>query len=789
MYNSNLVFQLAIEWRYWQGQRSKLLFLMLGFAIVVALISLVLHVGKTLFDAAPAWTNVNSQLYTLANQHSDGRLSPIHLQAIEAAAKTTGISNHTWFSFESHNFTLLNNTDEALNVLFYAENLPSTLGISELDTIKDGVWLSERYWISQTDNSELHLQEFLYHPRFPHPIKILGVLPRQLNRIGPLQPDIWLPYALKQYLTPFSASSGLMLERFLRAAPFNYGILLTKEKLSPTELTAYLRSLDLTVPSMTMGSDGANLVVLTGVTLDPIAQENLRQQWQLALVLIICLIVALSFNTLSVHTNRLLKIHENYRIQETLGANSLDLLYGPFAFCVLVILCLTILSWGALLLLYKALASIESYLILFGESGLKVDMLSWLAALIIASILFIFCACLPILRFNQQTLFSRQVGPSLNFLQKSLAQINLTSQICIALVLLGFLFNLSWQQWQQFRAYQLASDIVYMNVKQKSTGIDVSALIHNRLTDIDTADIAFSFTPFDSQHTTELIDERLAKPLAVEIRVVSPNYFVRLGTIVQEGQAEWHDGILVNKTLAQIFRRSSDRQLLGSQLDLANLIGTQVIKGIVEDLPHRGRSQRTTPAIYVNVNSAPVWTAMSKQIEFYFPENVRKQAHLALTNWMEQQLESPLFTEHQKLSELIAKHDETSRMLLSFSVAMIVILLFTLFFSLAHQVKNRILLERYEYGVLLALGCEDWRLVFRAARQSLLGALLSIPLALALLLWLLSSTGWLSAFKITPEPLLMLLAVCLIVFLVMLAAVLPVLSLLTRQIYSLLRTL
>lgn len=482
MYNSNLLFQLAVEWRYWQGQRAKLLFLMLGFAIVVALITLALQVGRALFDAAPAWSKPDGKLYTLANQHSDGRLSPIHLQAIEAAAKTAGVINHTWFSLQSHNFTLLNNADEPLNALFYAETLPSALGIAELTTTENGVWLSERYWLTQTDHSLLDTQAYLYHPRFPQPLKILGVLPRQLNRIGPFQPDIWLPHALQQHLTPFSSGAELMRDRFLRAAPFHYGILLTKDKLAVTELTTYLRSLDLTVPSMRMGSDGADLVVLSGLTLDPLAQQNLKQQWQLALVLIISLIVALSFNSLSVYTNRLLKIQENYRIQQTLGASAFDLLYGPLAFCVLIILCLALVSWGALLFLYHMLAHIESYLVLFGETGLKLDMLSWLAALIITSALFVFCACLPMLRFNQHILFSRQVGPSLSFLQKSLAQINLTSQLCIALVLLGFLLNLSWQQWQQFRAYQVANDIMYMHVKQKGTGIDVSALIHNRLT-------------------------------------------------------------------------------------------------------------------------------------------------------------------------------------------------------------------------------------------------------------------------------------------------------------------
>lgn len=789
MYNSNLLFQLAVEWRYWQGQRAKLLFLMLGFAIVVALITLVLQVGRALFDAAPAWGKPDGKLYTLANQHSDGRLSPIHLQAIEAAAKTAGVINHTWFSLQSHNFTLLNNADEPLNALFYAETMPSALGIAELTTTENGVWLSERYWLTQTDHSLLDTQAYLYHPRFPQPLKILGVLPRQLNRIGPFQPDIWLPHALQQHLTPFSSGAELMRDRFLRAAPFHYGILLTKDKLSAAELTTYLRSLDLSVPNMRMGSDGADLVVLTGLTLDPLARQNLKQQWQLALVLIISLIITLSFNSLSVYTNRLLKIQENYRIQQTLGANAFDLLYGPLAFCVLIILCLALVSWGALLFLYNMLAHIESYLVLFGEIGLKLDGLSWLAALFIASSLFIVCACLPILRFNQQRLFSRQVGPSLSLLQKSLAQINLTSQLCIALVLLGFLLNLSWQQWQQFRAYQLANDIMYMNVRQKGSGIDVSALIHNRLTNVDTADIAFSFTPFDSQQSAELKDDRLANPLAVELRVVSANYFERLGVTMLEGHAEWHDGVMLNKSLAHIFRQSTDHQLLGSQLDLDNLLGSQVIKGIVDDLPHRGRSQRTTPAIYINVNSAPVWTAMSKQIEFYFPETTLNQTQTSLVNWLEQQLESPVFTEPQKLSRLIAKHDETSRLLLNFSVVMIMIVLCTLFFNLAHQVKNRILLERYEYGVLLALGCEDWRLVFRAARQSLLGAVLGIPIALALLLWLLSSTGWLSAFEITPEPLLMLLAACLIVFLVVLAAILPVLSLLRRQIYPLLRTL
>jgi hypothetical protein len=119
---------------------------------------------------------------------------------------------------------------------------------------------------------------------------------------------------------------------------------------------------------------------------------------------------------------------------------------------------------------------------------------------------------------------------------------------------------------------------------------------------------------------------------------------------------------------------------------------------------------------------------------------------------------------------------------------MILLVIIAVFLSLHYQVRSRILLEKQEYGVLLALGSSDWHLLWRASRQTMIALATVVPLALAILVWLLHPDGWLSAFGLRFTPLVFVVACSLILVLTLLAAQQPVGQLLIKPIFNLLRT-
>ncbi|MCH8536944.1 MAG: hypothetical protein LAT66_04145 [Alkalimonas sp.] len=788
MQSNNLSFQLAMEWRYWQGQRLKLLFILTCFALLCALLTLILQLGHQLFAAPPTWTKPDGHLYTLARQHDDGRLAPLHRQAIDTAAEAPGVQAAAWFSIRNTSVQLASEPEQDLRTLFYSDSFSRVLGVAELAVSETpGVWLSERYWRERLHSAPDIVGQLLSHKSFPISLPIAGVLPASLNRIGSFQPDIWLSDHWYRYLTPFSVDSEVMLDRFLQAAPFYYGILAASQPLHPEALTEHLRQQDLTVPGMRMGGDGSELIVHAGLNLDPPARLKLLQQWQLGLVLLLGFGLVVSLNTFTVFTSRLIQQQENYRIQQVLGANIMQLQLGPLLVTVIMIAATAVLSsllsQGLLQLLHSD--NLQSTV---GEAGLSFDWQRWFAALALVAILLLGCTCLPVLRFLQQPLFSRQTGQSRSRGQKWLAQLNLTAQLWVALVALAFMLGLSWQQWQQFRSYPLDTGLQALPVQQQATGFDFSALVQNNVPQVQAAEVAFEVGSFNSQNSNELKDDRLAGPIAIQQRIVSGNYFSSLQVPLLQGDDDWQDGVVINQTLAQLLAAGSDQPLLGSELNLGSFAGRHPIVAIVADIPHHGFSQSTQPTAYLHHQSAAMLVQFSRSLEFYFPAEYQARLKPALKGWLEQQLAAPEFLQVQSLAALLQQQDQESRQLLRFSSGMILLVLFTVFFSLYYQVRNRVLLERQEYGVLLALGASDWRLLTRATSPPLLGLLLTIPLALATLAWLLHSSGWLSAFALQFNPVIFVFAAILLLLMAWIAALAPITGLLKKPIFGLLRT-
>ncbi|MCL4410892.1 MAG: FtsX-like permease family protein [Gammaproteobacteria bacterium] len=785
---NNPQFFLTMEWRTWLGQRGKLLFLLVGFALMCALLALLLRLGDKLFHEPPAWANPGSHVYTFAREHADGRLSPIPKIALERIQEAPGIRGQTSFVQRTMTVNFLGLPEEELQTLFIADNFAALLGIEALSQHQqEGAWVSARYFQDALQGDEQRLNSSLQHRRIPRQIPILGVLPAELNRIGGIQPDIWLSQHYLSYLTPFVAESTTAVERFLLAAPDHYGLLVADQPMSVVGLNEYIDRQDLSVPGMNMASDGSQFVVYRGINLDPPAKQRLLQQWQLLLVVIVAFVVVLALNTFSMFTSRLIQQANSYRIQRVLGANVPHLIVGPLLASAIMILVVALLSLLFLAGLNSFVSVQSAYLESVGNTRLAIHFGQWLAALGLVAVLLIGCACLPVLRFSRQPLFGRQTGESRSKGQKWLAQTNLASQLVIALIAISFLSTLGYQQWRLFQSYELNSSIQTFSVRQLSTGFDLTAISTGNLAQLVADDVAFELSEFTSHFTNELNDDRLAEAAAVQQRIVSGNYFNKLGVPLIEGETDWQQGLVINQTLARLLRYNTSTPLIGSSLNLG-MLGSIPIVGIVADLPHQGFSQTSTPAFYLHFTSAGLFTQSARQLELYYHAADAARIRPALQVWFEDTTMQPHFSTERHLASVVAERDRTSRALLLFCAVMIALVVSLVFTSLRYQIRNRMVLERQEYGVLMALGAPDWRLFLRAAAQALFALAVAIPFGLILLSWLLQDTGWLSAFELTfSAPLFMfgLLLLCLLTFV---AAQLPVWQLTRQPIFSLLRT-
>lgn len=789
MHNSNLRFQLGYELRYWRNQSAKLIFLLGCFSLLCALLTLMLYVGHLLFKAPPAWSAPEGFLYTVANQFNNGRLSPIHRQAIEVAAQTPGVKGHSWFSVKAEKMQLAGQPPQTVQVFFYAESFSQVFGLLELPTTKQGLWLSHRYWQAELGADPSIIGKTMTHRKFPAAIPVLGILPASLDRIGPFLPDLWLPEQFISYLTPFGpGSSEMLVQRFLMAAPNYFGVLLTSAPLSEQALTEHLLQQDLAVPGMRMIGDGATLVIRQGLDLDPPARQRLLHQWQLMLLVLLGFTLVLSLNTLALFTNRFIRQQTQFRTLRMLGAGRLDLLRGPLLLSAIMITIVWLMSAAWLFLLGELLQQ-SSLQTLTGNTSFQLPVGSWLAALLLVAVLLFGCACLPALRLSRQALFSRQIGYSISQSQKWLSQLNLAAQLWVALTASAFLMMLGTQQWQQFKGYSLDTSSQVLSVSQQgSGGMSFTALAQNNVANIPKGAVAFSSSSFDAKWTTALQDDRLAAELAILWHTVSGNYFSVLQVPLLFGAADWQQGVMINQTLAKLLNPTAPEKTIGSQINLG-LAGPQPVVGIVADLPHHGNSQTTMPAAYLHVQSNPLLQSSAQQWEFYFANHQAAQIEKALKRWLSSQLQDAQFKPLTSLAAVISPYDLPAKQLLWSSAMLIFLVLLTVFISLTYQIRNKILLEQHEYGVLLAIGASDGHLLRRALRQTLVPLLFVLPLSFVLLSWMLAPTGWLAGFGLNFSSALLAFCGSCLLLLLMLAAALPVWWLVRQSVFPMLRQL
>ncbi|MBV7316011.1 ABC transporter permease [Shewanella sp. NIFS-20-20] len=706
MMSTDVVFETVSEWRRWRGLKIKLLIMLLGFGLALALLTLVMKLGSLLFFENPRWVNTSQPLYTVGRLHSDYRLDPINLQAVRKISELSVVEQVSSLAIKSMDFNLAGTSLPAAQTAFLSNNFTEHLLTDFTVAGGRGVWLTEQYWQQAFAANKEVAGQFLSHKRIPSDLPILGVLPPQFNMMANHKIDIWASSDLLEYTTPFGP--GPIADKFLLAAPIHYAVFTAKREFPIDQLTKQVNALDVSVKGMGMPEAALSIAVLKGLQLDPKSHQQLLSLWYLLILLTLALFGVLVFGLLTLATNKALNASHEYRTLEVLGANRGHFLLGSAGMSVMVMLVVTAISLLSLPLLLSLVTLAPSVQVLAGGASITIAWpvywQAWLAVWLVILIVFVTTT----LRLNTRTLFSRARQQGRSRWQMWFAQGLLVLLMTTTISICYFLAQIAQTQWQAYQQTNIDLEVKQLDVVSSDSLaplLDAISLGHHD-------HVSASLQSFAEPTRISIKHSNLTEPQVFAVMSVSPQYFKVLAIETSAELAQGIYGVVINQTAANLLYAGDQSALLAGTIPL--FFEEYPIVGTVADIPHWGKSHQSLPTIYFPINLRDFQDVSRLSIQFS-DDKARALIQPYLNNAGLTSL-SPVMT----LGEVIDQLDRFSYDLLLFSGLVIVIFMLSTNISLWHQSQNRVMVQTQELSILMALGSDDAAILWRMARQYLL---------------------------------------------------------------------
>ncbi len=776
MQTNNLLFSIVYEWRSWAGQRGKLLLLLVGFALVCALLAITFRLASVLFYEHPSWVQQDGHYYTVANESPDGSQSGASRVLLESLKDVAGVEQVSWVSSRTVPLTSNDYLIPKPQALLYESELISMLGIAELATTTDmsGVWLTDRFWREAFKADPSIVGSYLQLERAPSGLVVRGVLPPRYNRVGNWSLDVWMSSDYAKYFTPFDVDNETMVNNFLDGIPMNFGIIRTSHAIDHIALAERTRQEDFVVPGMVFLNERLKLMVYEGINLNPIARQSLLQQWQLIILLVVGLGLVLSLNLVTVLTSRMIIYQQQYRIMQTLGATRMHFVRSAAISAFIHWLAIGIISLLGLSWFGSWVANFMGFQQVAGTAAFAINYLQWLSAWALVGALFACCLMVPLLQMSRGHLFSRSMSSSTNKRQRLLAQANLVAQFVVVLVALNLTLTMGEQQIRQYAATKIDTTVVTQQIQQRGDNLASQALLDAVWQGDNAANIAVSDSSFPSGLLVPYDQGPLAVLTTARLVYVTSNYFKVLGVASIAGSEDWEAGVSINRAAAELLAPNQHPQsILGRSFDLGFMFGTHPVVQVVENIPHQGRSNGDGPTIYLNIKKKGV---VSDRFTFYYAGDQAGEIGGMLERWADAELVNAILSSPRTIAEILAKLDKRQRDLFFSSMFVALLVVFGVTMSLLYQVKARLFIDQHEYAVQLAMGAPFRSLLWQASKQFITALLVAIPFAWIIYLELVGQVTLSSGVSLL-----------VLLILALVATLRPLLALLKRPIFSLLR--
>jgi len=802
------VFDIRYGLRKWRSARFQWLLLIFSLGVFSVLLSLVLQLGAKLLVDRPEYVSSEAPFVTVGRKNHSGEFTPIRGVELSYLAEQVVVDDVGRLTIEQRDVIMGGRQYPDVTLAYYSANLPDLLGLpgewAEADN-NQKVYLSQsfkqQYFGEMADTSSLTLDIVGADGKY----NVTGVLPDSLNRWGQKRPEIWVPMTELAHIMPLRLSAeekkdpekvaeNLSTTRaVLQGLPQYFGFVKLNTPQSVAEVQQVVESMD---PSFgehaaTMKEAPHELWVVSGIEMDPRGYTNLVRQWWMLLILTLVYGAICCSNLIFVATSQLAERQQEMAIRIATGAGNWRLLGQVITEQIpLLILALMLGALGYVWLLPKinALPLFQQYL---GTQGMGFNPGLWLTGALLLGLFIIFCAVLPLISLLRRGYFSRGKGQSASVGHKWLHRSNTLAQLGLALFAVSLAATMMLFQWQQAQQQDINRQLKEIRLFSDYPMHYGEAVKDGRVGRFSERQVGVSANYFVTPKTgsPDIIPLDGSEQTEYPIRQmdVTPGYFQLLGVNVLAGDANLpRDGAVLNRSAAEMLLQGDKKDhaaLLGSQFEIKSFVSDRVhIVAVIDDLPHFGRRDSDVPIVYTHFANIP--QIARRAITLTYQPQLHDQLMDFVDRWSMQELGPVEITERPTIAKQLDELNRLPEMMFRFALVISVLILMMVLANLYFQARVYIQLNTSRYGIMMAVGASPLMIFFNNANRLFLLCLVSIPLALAILVWALPVlTGYLG-ISIFSAPVF---AFCLLVLvlLVQLVSVWPVRQLLKKPVNQL----
>lgn len=799
MLSHPLPFELSVEWRVWKNQWFKYVLLLVGFALFATLLALGLKTGELLFLDPPAWVdNKNHRnLYTLTRYHQSGGVSTVSKKTIDTLSNIPGVKAIAYVAFRTYDVIHDDRTTfDGAKVAYISRSFKDQITLKfpeEINTsAQQQAWISDRFFKEAFNSNPSVIGSHFRVKRNPHPFIIVGVLPAEMNHMGKEWPDLWVDSSNLRYHTPFTVplpgkpdpGQEKILNRFLMSAPIYYAVFSLSNNIDPQTIEETIKSNFTEDPKMRMNLAGAEISVRSGIVFDPDRRKALQNQWLVVLVLIITFGVILAINALTLFSSQAVLHWKSFLTRKILGASQKYFLYSALVGLAIPMAFVAVLSFVLLVLCEHLVNISDLHLAFVGDIRFSVSMGIWASALFATCFILYLCKGLQVISFSEDNLFDRSIGNNKGRLQHLISRALLGVQLTAGFLTAATAASMALSEWQSQNAVNLDQSVIEILVSHSGNARPPSEVYKGELSSVSSAMVAASIPSFQKPATGSVKKTSDANNIATNILYVSENYFDLLGAQEIKMPAQWRQGVVVNKNLADMLVNNNDySSLVGSTLAVQGIqTETYIVEGIIGNVPHFGVSPLGDPMVYLPLSDATTFKGMAFLSQGQHVEALHNRINL----WVESDLVNAKIKAPISLGQIIADMDSLRLGFLKAILLTGLLINGLIFISISYQIKARMAIVEHEYGVRMVYGCSAIRLILVACKESFQALLLAVPISIIVMWWLnsrFSSFLDIDILRLDVLPSVLII----IVLLILLSATLPVISLLNKPLVSLMR--
>ncbi|TDF34555.1 ABC transporter permease [Alteromonadaceae bacterium M269] len=736
------MFDLLYSFRLLKREKIQIFILAFGFAFFTAFLSFSLELGRYLLQEKPLWVQNENHYMTIGRTDINSDFTTINGHELDVISKIPQVKELSRLAVKNWNGKINGKVFNSLNLVFYQNNLNALLGLPDIFQYRDnGVYISHSFWHKNQSTINLDNNVAIEFSGTSKILKINGILPESMDRLGNTQAEIWLPY---EHLSSFSGIPVLpsdssdndstegnnSLENKLKSLAIFYGVATLNQQFEHNRILDSIKQAELNntksePTNFTYFEAPKQLSVVSGIEFNPSYRAIINQQFWLLLILVIGLGLLNGLNLFTISTSKLIYRQQELNLRLVLGARFSSFFHQISVEHLPLIISTLTLGWLIYAIIPLLISGNSVYAFILNSYDAGHTLLTWISLCALITIFIIICACVPLIKLFKGSHFHRSSHSTLSVRNRLYIHLNRAGQMLIAILGLTIALSLVLEEIERRNSIQFADQLHVIDVQAEQVIPLKSNLLEGELGTLNSSQMAVSISPFvmPDYDTPFLSVEGMEDSDKFVVRnvAVSENYFSLLELeFVTSFTDLGRNDIIINEAVADLLAKDGNvNALIGQDVTLAGVAirpQTFRVKAVLKNTQHFGIFENNTPVVYTHLGKA--WPFLIYQLSFFSLPDYSDALVNTIQSWLLSESIEGVIESQGSISQQLSDLDKRGNLLFWTSLVVTSLIFALVCISLFYQMMGHVKAYQVKFGTMLAIGAKTRHIAWELFKES-----------------------------------------------------------------------